>query len=663
MNRTTDSLGLGIDAGGTFTDGAIVDLHRGQVLSKFKTPTTKDDLPGSIRKCMESLDAELLAHCSIVSLSTTFATNAIVERKGARAGILLLGYDEYDIARVQADNRMMVVGKHDVRGRETEPLDEAGLRAAIHALVDDVRVEAIAVSGMCGVMNPAHELAARKIAMEECDLPIVCGHELSMELDAIKRATTAYLNAKLLPVVVHLIHAVEDELHSRKVRAPLVVVRSDGSLMSASEALSNPIHTIFSGPAASAIGALYLSGLTDAVIIDIGGTTTDILFARNGVIGMSRSGSVVSGFAVSTPSVSGHTTGFGGDSHIRRDLLKRVTVGPERVIPISYLAAQWPSVTADLHRMLDGIPDPLCQPTDFYIKGWTGLSENSSDREMKVVAALEDGPKSIADLARLSGCEYPSLLSVDRLDRMGVVARGGLTPTDILHATGQLDIWNCEAAGLAVDLYAQDMGVTTDALCTLALDEARNKLTREIIEGTLESGHKGSDASGKFTSFAKTLIGAKSDFLDLQVRATQPMIGVGAPIRAYLPDACAEFGVVPVIPPHAEVANAVGAVAGRIALKAKATASLSSDGEYLVHTQLDCKAFSDMDEAVRYAESQVRKALSKRVREDYAGLRFRYDVHTERRDAQVGDGMAFVESIIVGTAVCVSISSRVHAAG
>lgn len=660
MTKFSDSLGLGIDAGGTYTDGVIVDLHKGQVLSKFKTPTMKDDLPGSIRNCMESLDAEMLAHCSIASLSTTFATNAIVERKGTRAGVILLGYDEHDSARVQADNKYIVTGRHDVRGRQVDPLDEEGLKIAIHTLVDDIKVEAIAISGMGGVKNPAHELTARKIAMQECGLPIVCGHELSMELDAIKRATTAYLNAKLLPVVVHLIHAVEGELSARSVKAPLVVVRSDGSLMSASEALSNPIHTIFSGPAASAIGALYLSGLKDAVIVDIGGTTTDILFAKNGVISMTRSGSVVSGFAVSAPSVSGHTTGFGGDSHIRRDILKRITVGPERVIPISYLAMKWESVSDDLHRMIDEMPDPLCQPTDFYVKGWMPLPADASERERRIIEALEDGPKSIADLARLSGCDYPSLLSVDRLDRMGIISRAGLTPTDILHAEGRLDVWNSSAAKMAVELYASDMGVSQTELSLLVMDAIKNKLNREIIEGTLENGVKGPYVPGRFTSFAKTLADIKSDFISFNVVANQPIIGIGAPVRAYLPDVCVEFGTEPVIPPHAEVANAVGAVAGRIALKTKATVSLSSDGDYLVHTQLDFKAFTEIEEAENYAVSQVRKILAKRVRDDYSGLRFRYDIKSDRQNADSMDGSVFIETSVVGTAVCVSISSKIQ---
>lgn len=660
MTRNNDFIGLGIDAGGTFTDGVIVDINNGLVLSKSKVPTEKDDLCGSIRLCMNSLDSQLLPNCSIVSISTTFATNAIVERKGARAGIILLGYDEHDSARVQADNRIIVTGRHDVRGNEVVPLDEEGLRTAVRTLIDKMNVEAIAISGMYSVKNPAHEIRAQQIAMSECNLPVVCGHELSMELDAIKRATTAYLNAKLLPVVVNLIKAMEGELAARDIKAPLVVVRSDGSLMSASEALSSPIHTIFSGPAASAIGALYLTGINDAIIVDIGGTTTDILFARDGLVSMSSSGSVVNGFAVSTPSVAGHTTGFGGDSHIRRDIRKRITIGPERVVPICYLSAKWPSIVDDLRKMLNGVPDPLCQPTDFYAKGWAAVPNDISDRERHIIEALESAPKSITDLARISGCEYPSLLSLDRLEKSGAIMRGGLTPTDVLHAVGKLDTWDVEAAKLAVELYASDMGVSADELCEMVMIEIKQKLSRNIVSATLENTANAKDISGKLPSLVELLLNVNSDYMDIKVSATKSIIGIGAPVQAYLPGACAILNTKPVIPPNAEVANAVGAVAGRIVLKTKATISASPEGEYIVHTQLNRKSFTNIDDAVHYAESQIRKILSSRVKEDYPGLRFRYDIDINHRSAQSNDGVVFIESVITGTALCTSISAKVR---
>lgn len=646
MTKHTDTIGLGIDAGGTFTDGAVVDLHTGVVLSKFKTPTTKEDLPGSIRRCLDGLDAHLLSQCILASLSTTFATNAIVEGKGARAGVLLLGYDKYDIAKVQAEHKIAVKGKHDIRGREVDPINESEIRRAVNELVQAENVQALAISGMCSVLNPAHELAARGIASDEADLPVVCGHELSMELDAIRRATTAYLNARLLPVVVDLIHAVESELRKRHVGAPLMVVRSDGSLMSVSDALVHPIHTIFSGPAASGVGALYLAGVQDAIVVDIGGTTTDILLSEGGEVKMSVSGTVVNGLAVSIPSVMSHTVGFGGDSYIRRNGSGTLKIGPERVIPICVLAERSKSIVDELRKMQSQKASSLCQPVELFMLGWAAPHGDLTAGEKDLLAALSDGPKCGELLARACGCPHPSLLPLDRLERSGAIIRSGLTPTDILHASGKLEKWDAEAARIAVEIYAADLDISPGELCKLALKEAQKLLTAELLAAGLQNGSK---------VISEIIQNGTSEFMRLSAELTQPVIGIGAPVGAYLPDCCKAFGMEPVIPEHSEVANAVGAIVGRIAVKAKAVISPTGPGVYTVHTPLDCTDFQSLTEAEEYAEKQVRAYLKERVDQDYAGFKFRCEVRKQRNSAKSSDGELLIESVVTGTAVCTSV--------
>lgn len=662
MNNA-EPLGLGIDAGGTFTDGAVVNLRTGEVLSKSKTPTLKDDLAAGIRLCLDQLDPSLLSSCVLASLSTTFATNAIVEGKGARAGAVLLGFDDYDVAGVQAERKIAVPGRHDVRGREVEPLDAEALREALRRLVDCEQVQAIAISGMGGALNPAHELEARRIALRETGLPVVCGHELSMELNAIKRGTTAYLNARLLPVVVDLIHAVEGELRARCITAPIVVVRSDGSLMSAREALSHPIHTIFSGPAASAIGALYLSGLEDAVVVDIGGTTTDILFAEGGEIGISKGGSVVSGFSVSTPSVAGYTTGFGGDSHVRRDRMGRITIGPERVVPICVLSSMSGAVDSELERMQSGPSGYLCQPVEFYLLGWVAPGADLTARERQVLGVLQDGPKSRGRISELIGCPDPSLIPVDRLERAGIVMRSGLTPTDVLHAVGRMDRWNGEASRLALNLYARDLGITPADMSSRVLCGIRERVVCEMMTGTLDHKRSGKARIEKIREFVGIFTGAESEYIKLSASYVRPVIGIGAPVAAYLPDACRAFGMDPVIPEHSEVANAVGAVAGRIIVRARASVDPMEIG-YSVHTPLDCRDFDELAPAEEYAAARVREYVESRVRDDYEGLLFRYDTDRHHRTALTVDGgNALVDSTVSCTAVCISIPSRSVATG
>lgn len=654
MSHTAEHLGIGIDAGGTFTDGAVVDLRHHRVLSKYKTPTTKDDLPGSIHKCLDGLDSDLLKRVVLVSLSTTFATNAVVEGKGAPAGVLLLGYDEYDLARLDAECKIAIRGRYDIRGRELEPLDEAAVREAVSDMVASGHVHALAISGMCSVLNPAHEIRARAIAREITDIPVVCGHDLSMELNAINRATTAYHNARLLPVVVDLIRAVEGELRRRGVFAPLKVVRSDGTLMSSADALTRPIHTILSGPAASAIGALYLSGLSDAVVVDIGGTTTDILFAESRGVRLTSGGSVVNGLPLSIPSVANHTFGLGGDSYIRRNSHGKVAIGPERVVPLCVAADVSPSVVTEMRRLSNLRTSSLCQPADFFALGWSRPPANLAEGEKSLLKALSNGPKSSVALAQATGCPHPFLLPVERLESIGAVMRCGLTPTDILHSQEVFSRWNAEAARLGVRLYARDMGISEDELCRRVMEQVADSVARELLVAALSAGSH----SLKCSEFADAILANNSPYAQVHAIFTKPVVGIGAPIASYLPPACQRLSVVPVIPEHAEVANAVGAIAGRIAVSMRATVAQSGIGVYAVHTPSECVEFRALSEAEEYGEKRIRSLLAARVKEDYDGFKFRYSIRTDRRTAKTPDGEVLVESVVTGTAVCVSVPVR-----
>lgn len=649
MKISKNSLGLGIDAGGTFTDCAIVDLSEKSVLAKSKTPTMKNDLLSGISSSLNSLNSSLLSQCNVVSLSTTFATNAIIENRGAKAGLILLGYDDYDMAKIKVDPKIAIPGRHDINGYELEPLDKSALRDAIRQLVEADHVEAIAISGMGSVLNPAHEIEAREIVASESGLPVVCGHDLSMELGAILRAMTAYLNARLLPVVIDLVRSVESQLRNKGIKAPLMIVKSDGSLMSASEALSKPVHTILSGPAASAVGAIFLSGEDDAVVVDIGGTTTDILFAENRSVHMSRSGSVVGGFAVCISSVAGYTVGIGGDSHIRRDRLKNLTAGPERVIPVCVLADNHPDILPEIEKLSSELTSILCQPISFIVKGCTAQKTDYSPREKRILSALQNGPKSLIKLALICQCQHPSLLDIDRLEYSGAIVRAGLTPTDILHAAGNFVRWNVKAAEFAVSAYARDLGITSDELISQAKRLISDKLAREILSGTLNL-----DITGINKKFPELLMNNNSGYLNLHTEFLKPIIGIGAPASSYLPAVCSKFGAIPVIPVHSEVAGAVGAVVGRIVLASMAVISPVGDGLFVLHDSAEFLTFTDIGEAENYAVKRVREELDNGIRKNYHGFHFEIKVNTNRRMARNSEGEMLIESIVSGNALCIS---------
>jgi N-methylhydantoinase A/oxoprolinase/acetone carboxylase beta subunit len=202
---------LGIDTGGTYCDAVLYDQAAG-VTASAKALTTKHDLSLCIGEVMERvLAGRSPEEVQLVSLSTTLATNAVVEGQGNPVCLILIGFDEASLQRaslaaaIGRDPLAFVAGGHGPLGDEQASLDEAAARAAIarHAGA----VEAFAVAGYFGVRNPAHELRVRDLVREATGLPVTCAHELTSNLDAPRRALTAVLNARLIPQIHTLIRA------------------------------------------------------------------------------------------------------------------------------------------------------------------------------------------------------------------------------------------------------------------------------------------------------------------------------------------------------------------------------------------------------------------------------------------------------------------------
>src|SRR5579859_690905 len=299
-----DELWLGLDTGGTYTDAVILKATR-DVVATAKSLTTRQDLSiglaGAIRGALAGLPApHSTADITLVSVSTTLATNAVVERRRSPICMLLVGYDQAMLARgglaeALGDHPVALIrGGHRATGEEEAPLDLAAAEAAIRAHAD--QVEAFAVSSLFSVRNPAHERRLRSLIREITGKPVTCGHELTSGLDAPRRALTAALNAQLTPQLRHLLEAVQSVLREAGIQAPLMVVKGDGSLMAVEMALECPVETILSGPAASVVGARFLTGRDDFVMSDMGGTTTDIAVVRGGNPVLSAEGASVGGW-------------------------------------------------------------------------------------------------------------------------------------------------------------------------------------------------------------------------------------------------------------------------------------------------------------------------------------------------------------------------------
>src|SRR5690606_27024689 len=172
-------------------------------------------------------------------------------------------------------------------------------------------------------------------------LPVTMSHELSAKLGGPRRALTTLLNARLVSLIDRLIAATETFLADRGIAAPLMVVRGDGALVSAGFARQRPIETILSGPAASLVGARHMTGLDDAMVSDIGGTTTDVAVLDKGHPRIDPEGATVGGFRTMVEAVAMRTFGLGGDSEIGLEegaLDPRLVLGPRRLVPLSLAA-------------------------------------------------------------------------------------------------------------------------------------------------------------------------------------------------------------------------------------------------------------------------------------------------------------------------------------
>ena len=210
---------LGVDTGGTYTDAVIYDEGSNSLLAKAKAPTTHDDLAVGIGQAIErvlaagSVDPSAIG---FVSLSTTLATNALVEGRGRPAALVMIGFEEAVLDRgglreaIGRDSVVMVAGGHTPYGAEAEPLDTEALAAAVTEIAPSV--DGFAVTSQFSVRNADHEIAARDLIRERTGLPVTCSHELADELDGPKRSVTALLNARMIALIDELVSTTTEVL-------------------------------------------------------------------------------------------------------------------------------------------------------------------------------------------------------------------------------------------------------------------------------------------------------------------------------------------------------------------------------------------------------------------------------------------------------------------
>ncbi len=555
---------LGIDTGGTYTDGVVLERESKKILAAAKSLTTHDDLIRGIRGVLTDLNSEALKDVAYVALSTTLATNAIVENKGCRVGLLLLGFEQSD--DLPPCLAAEIPGTISVAGKEAQALDEEAVRRGVRSF--EGKVDAVAISGIFSVRNPAHENRAKDIVKSMLDLPVIMAHELTGTIGMKERTNTVVLNAKLISVIEDLMRAVKQAMTENGMEAPLMIVKGDGSLMDEKQARERPIETILSGPAASIIGATYLCDVKDALVCDMGGTTTDVAILANGKPRLSREGADVGGWRTRISAVNAYTFGLGGDSHFSRDLETGYwRVGPRRSRPISIVAEEYPHYKAELYHLYHHMAGfYIYTPVDgFQLLRDPDRGIELSDTQLRAIEILKEGPHTVYELGKRIGID-PNFIHFNRLIEYGIISLVGFTPTDVLLANGGYDVGDAEAARVAAQILAMDRDMSEEDFYRLCLDRVEEKMCRSLLTCVLDQDGADGEQNEKLAEyyFEKAIKRRQSDFFRVDFSIDSDIVGIGAPIAAWLPTAADRFNVKPLICDHHDVANAIGAAAGEV---------------------------------------------------------------------------------------------------
>ena len=545
-------------------------------------------------------------------------------------------------------------GGHDIHG-DPRALALDALEVALPDLAGTV--SGVAVAAYFAVRNPEHEIAVRNLIRERTGLPVTCSHELSSKLGGPRRALTTLLNARLVSMIDRLINATEGFLARRGIAAPLMVVRGDGALITAEFARTRPIETILSGPAASLVGARYMTGLDDAVVSDIGGTTTDIAVLDGGRLRLDPDGAMVGGMRTMVEAVAMRTFGLGGDSEVSlhdRSLTSAIVLGPRRVVPLA-LAAMSHGVVVHKH-----LKRQLLSPNTSRLDGRFAMRTGVPDRlsagltvtETRLYAEISDTPAALDRLL----VSTSQIATLNRLVARGLVHIVGFTPSDAAHALGRQDNWDAVAARLGAELFARKrdgqgryVAVDAEAFSLKVLAAVTRHSAEAILETVFaEDGLEGSVSVAN--PLVQRAVGMRGGMARLSIALDRPVIGLGASAYLHYAALAPLIGNECRIAEHADVANALGAVVGQVRMSAEARVSQPEIGLFRVNSGEKLNDYDTEEEAMTAAEIHIRAlaaGLAERAGTDQARIEIARDI----RVATVEGERSFVEAFIVATAV------------
>ncbi|MFC6635986.1 hydantoinase/oxoprolinase family protein [Sulfitobacter sp. JBTF-M27] len=614
---------LGVDTGGTYTD-AVLLRDEEAVIASAKSLTTRHDLAIGVGNAVRAVLADAgvdPSEISMASLSTTLATNALVEGQGGRVGLIYIGFREKDLEAhglaeaLKGDPSIVLQGGHNHAGAEANPLDETALLTFLETHKD--AVSGFTVASQFATRNPAHELRAAQMVAEITGRPVSASHQLSAKLNGPKRALTAVLNARLIGMIDRLIGRAEDTLLDLGIEAPLMVVRGDGALISSAQARERPIETILSGPAASIVGARWMTGADLALVSDIGGTTTDVALLKAGKPTIDPAGARVGPYRTMVEAVAMRTTGLGGDSEVHfvsEGLQGGVTLGPRRLLPVSLIAVEAPEVVhaaldAQLRSVTPGEHDGR------FVRAVPNLGrEGIGAREEALLERIGTAVHPMGNVLR-ARVEHGAL---KRLVDRGLVQVAGVTPSDASHVLGRVMEWDAGAARKALQLFGRRrtgsgtvLSNTEEDVAQMIVDRLTHQTSLAMLETAFAEEERGFETEPEVLArhelMRRGMLGHRG-LVKLETGLNVPVVGLGASAPSYYPAVGERLGCEMILPEYAGVANAIGAVVGRVTMRQSGTVTSPSEGKYRVHLIDGPQDFANQESALSLLETVLHDA-------------------------------------------------------
>jgi N-methylhydantoinase A len=467
---------VAVDVGGTFTD-LVVAYEDGSVVG-YKTPSTRPDIIKGFFDGLKliaeresvNLD-ELMQRIKRIDFGTTVATNALLEGKAARTGLIITrGFrdtllvreggksDSYNMKAVYPEPYIArsltkeVIERVTAEGDILTPLDEASVHAAVAELKKQ-KVDAVVVSLIWAIANPQHELRVAEILRAEMpDIAISLGHQVNPCVREYRRTIAAAIDASLKPLVAHNIQLMESRLKQYKFGGKLSYIVSTGGKASATDVLKRPVYLCYSGPSAAPESGkrfALMEGFADGNVltVDMGGTSFDVSIVTAGKLPMHREG-VIAGHMFGVPSVEIHAIGAGGGSIARVDDGGFLHVGPESAGsepgPASYQRGGTRAAVTDANLVVGYLSD------EFSAGGGMKLSLELAEEAISNNVARRLGLTTVASAALIvHACEQSMVAAIE-----DITIRRGVDPREYVLVAGGA------AAGAHAVSIAREIGIS-----------------------------------------------------------------------------------------------------------------------------------------------------------------------------------------------------------